>query len=147
MKATLYMRKPFFAIGFTVTEENMETLARWCKGQVQQDEERAYIWVPAENARHRSQTEANIGDTILKSRREDRRKGGDRFIFKIYRAEWLDKEFDSVDRDEMAFLLDDEIDDVNEADPSPAPRSSARPGPRGRGIPGQQSNVTPLRAI
>lgn len=121
---TIYMRKQFPVRGRTVTEENLAEVAKWCGGQALEDDGRHYIWVPAENARHRSQTEANIGDTILKSRRDDRRKGGTRFIFKVYRPEWLEKEFDVMDPEIVAFLQDeaDTAEEVHEAGPSPAPR-------------------------
>lgn len=128
MKDTIYMRKQFPTRGRTVTEENMAEVAKWCHGQVQEgDDGRQYIWVPVENARHRSQMEANVGDTILKSLREDRRKGGKRYIFKVYRPEWLEKEFEVVDPKIIEFLQDEEDEEEDEAGPSPSPR---QPMPR-----------------
>lgn len=108
MKDTIYFRKQFPTRGRTVAQDNMAEVARWCGGEVQVEGNRHFIWVPVENARLRTQREANIGDTILKSRREDRRRGGDRYIFKIYRPEWLEKEFDKADPDIIAFLREDD---------------------------------------
>jgi hypothetical protein len=123
MKDTIYMRKQFPVRGRTITAENMHEVAEWCGGQVNQKEGQSYIWVPAENARQRSQTEAHIGDTILKSRREDKRRGGNRYIFKVYRPEWLAKEFDAMNPEDVAFLLGEEEE---EPDRVPAPREAPR---------------------
>lgn len=104
LEATRYMRKPFFPEGFTVDGKNMEKVALWCNGRVVGNAEASFIWVPVENARRRIQSEAYVGDTILRSWR------GDRFSYKVYKPEWLQREFIVHDDLDSAFVPLDKIE-------------------------------------
>lgn len=104
MKATRFMRKPFYVMGIEVTKGNMDAVARWCEGHVIRDTDRPFIRVPVERATNRRQTEAYVGTWVTMSRQRDERS------FKVYTREWLDKNFIELADDELESL---EIEDGN----------------------------------
>jgi hypothetical protein len=87
LQATRYMRVPFFVTGHRVTEENMEAVARWCEGSIIETGNRRFIRVPIANVRNVKQTEAHIGDHVLKS------DFSGRFVFKVEKDEWIGQRF------------------------------------------------------
>lgn len=103
MKATRLMRKAFFAVGAKVTAENIEQLAEWCGGVVIDDDPaHPYIRVPVIRATSRKQTEARIGLWVTMTEHLGEPS------FKVYRPEWLEREFDIIDER----LPDDNIPDI-----------------------------------
>lgn len=86
----VYVRKPFYVEAVLVTEENMETVAAWCNGNVQTYKKNPdrYIKVQVANPRSSRQTRAYAGDWVLKAEGES---------FKVYRAEPFNKVFDKTD--------------------------------------------------
>jgi hypothetical protein len=72
-----YVRKPLYVDAVQVTEQNFETIARWCFGEVANIDEspvdmtqpvqpnRQYIRVRVNNPRLPRQTKAFVGDWIL----------------------------------------------------------------------------------
>lgn len=101
LEATRYMRKPFFVTGHQVTTENMRAVAEWCGGEICTIGDRVFIRVPILNVKNIKQTEANLGDHILKM------EFGGRFNFKIERDEWLTDRFVQV---EILLSLDDDLE-------------------------------------
>jgi hypothetical protein len=89
VKATRFMRQPFFIDGFKVTERNMAAVAQWCGGEVLKSEtdHRRFIRVPVDNPETSRHTEAYVGYWVLKSPR------GRRSSFKVYDEPWLLTEF------------------------------------------------------
>ena len=100
MKASKYMRTPFFAAGVQVTLENIEAVARWCHGEIiNRDTPRPFIRIEwtGKPTKNRNRFEAKLGYYILQI--------GD--SFKVYTQDWLDKSFLLVEDD-----VDLEIPDV-----------------------------------
>lgn len=64
-----YIRKPFPVQAVLVTEENMEELAAWCKGEILTERrdrtEKRYIKVPVKNNLSENQTKARSGYWLL----------------------------------------------------------------------------------
>lgn len=127
MKATRFMRQPFFVIGYPVTEKNIKTIAKWCQGQIITDDndKPLFIRVPVNRPLNRRQTEAYPGMWVLLSEDDRGEKS-----FKVYTYEWLMKNF---------YVFEGEIPDydiVEEAveDSGEAPR----------GIEGITNNLTSL---
>ena len=89
------MRVPFFVTGHQITEENMTVVATWCEGHIIEGSVGKFIRVPVDNPRRARETEARIGDTILKSKTPNRKP-----TFKIYPKHWLDGGF--IDMDNIA---------------------------------------------
>lgn len=117
MKATRFMRRPFFVRGFPVTEQNMEAVAQWCEGHVIETDEKRFIRVPVHNAKNIRQTEAHVGAWVLKSRYIGR------VSFKVYTEDWLNKDFVEAPDDT----------DEEEVIPDGPPRAIARRGEVGEG--------------
>lgn len=95
MKATRFMRQPFFVSGFKVTIENMEEIAKWCEGYVIREAERPFIRVPVDRPTNRRQTEAYVGTWVLISKQRGEKS------FKVYTEEWLLKNFFELPEDEL----------------------------------------------
>jgi hypothetical protein len=94
MKATRYMRKPFFVEGYQVDEDNMQLVAEWCQGVVIPGPPKDFVRVPVVGAKSARQSEARIGMWVLKSMQ------GGRNTFKIYSDEHLHATFVEVPGDE-----------------------------------------------
>lgn len=88
------MRQPFFINGYQIDEENMEALARWCKGHVVEDNGTRFIRVPVSGAKNEKQTRGYVGLwlTVSKLRGEP--------SFKVYNEEYLYKDFLEIPDDE-----------------------------------------------
>lgn len=93
------MRKPFICIGFEVTAGNMDTLARWCKGNVvREDVPEPFVRVPVSRATNERQTRAYIGTYIVLS------VFGKGNSYKVYKKEWLDETFLQLNDSAVAIL-------------------------------------------
>lgn len=60
-----YTRKPVHVDAIQVTEENIETLALWCQGNLINDGDGDYIKVDVHTPRNERQTQAFVGDWLL----------------------------------------------------------------------------------
>lgn len=101
MKIEKFARKPFAVEAVQVTEENMEEVAAWCSGEIRggSNPSNAYIKVKIYHAINKRQTQAFVGDWVLRMG-----KG-----FKVYLEGAMDKTFTPV-RDDVIRL---EVDPVN----------------------------------
>lgn len=90
MKATRFMRLPFFVLGHEVHEDNMVEIAKWCEGHVTRTDDRSFIRVPVDRPLNKRQTEAELGSWVLLSRQRGFNS------FKVYEREWLDRQFVTV---------------------------------------------------
>lgn len=87
MKTHKFARKPFYVDAVRISEENMEEVAQWCKGEIQVDpQEGRHIKVRVLRPMNERQTTAFVGDWIL--------DGGTGF--KVYTAKAFDKSFEKV---------------------------------------------------
>lgn len=106
MEFTKYVSKPRYVTGVKVTYDNIEEVAKWCKGQVRINKrklrddhgtktiEEQYIKVEVRNPLNDRQTMAFVGDHLLFS--EDR--GGS---FKVYHQRALEQGFDVVESEKV----------------------------------------------
>lgn len=101
MKATRFMRIPFFVLGHQVTEQNMDAIARWCEGHVIRDVAKPFVRVPVDRPTNRRQTEAYVGTWVIVSTRRGQRS------FKVYTQEWLVQQF--MEMPEGTFELEQDI--------------------------------------
>lgn len=62
-----YTRKQFHVKGIDVTEDNMEDVAKWTKGEIKEDEEGRYIDVPVHRPLNKKQKQARVGSFVLLS--------------------------------------------------------------------------------
>jgi hypothetical protein len=103
MKATRYMRKPFICKGFEVTDDNMDAIARWCKGSVVRDDvPRPFVRVPVLRPTNERQTRAYVGTHVIVSIFDGVKS------YKVYKPEWLLSTFfelDTWDGDEADDIL------------------------------------------
>lgn len=104
MSASYYIRRPFIVVGHKVTKENMAWVAQWCGGTVMTDKRRTFIKVPVERPTHDRQTEAWVGNHVVRSTFNERP------TFKVYTEDWLQKEFIEIEKG-----------DLGEADEYPTP--------------------------
>jgi hypothetical protein len=104
VKATRFMRQPFFVSGFKVTEGNMAALAKWCEGHIISTTNRPFIRVPVAHATNIKLTEAYVDTWILLSRR------GGRKSFKVYSEEYLTNNFFILADDNVDNFAVDELD-------------------------------------
>lgn len=65
MQTNRYNRKSFSVDAVQVTEENMEEVAKWCQGQIREENSRKYIQVRVVRPLTERQTKAFAGDWIL----------------------------------------------------------------------------------
>lgn len=92
METTKFVRKPFPVDAVRVTLENIDEVAAWCGGEVRlgagrpgrKVEIETYIKVPADRPLNEKQTQAYIGDWVLKAE-----TGG----FKVYTNRAMDNSF------------------------------------------------------
>jgi hypothetical protein len=94
-----FVRKPLFVEAVRVTEENFETVARWCFGRICNIDEtpvdmsldaeplKQYIHVRVQNYKNVRQTQAHVGDWILYTE-----KG-----YKVYTTKAFQTNFDLVE--------------------------------------------------
>jgi hypothetical protein len=95
LKATRFMRQPFFVMGYEVTLENMDEIAKWCEGHVIRDTEKPFVRVPVIRPTHERQTRGYVGTWVLVSKQRGEKS------FKVYTREWLEKNFFEVPDDEI----------------------------------------------
>ncbi len=91
VEVEIWERRPFYVEAVCVTDDNMETVAAWCKGRittVKSDGDARYIKVHVKNPMNARQTKAFIGDWVLKSRDS----------FKVYKEESFVKVFAKSDK-------------------------------------------------
>lgn len=75
MQTKKYARKAFFVEAIQVTAENMEEVAQWAEGEIQQDPEQSgtgpvnYIFINVERPLNDRQTKAYMGDWVLSAGR------------------------------------------------------------------------------
>jgi len=94
MKVQKYARKVFFVDGVEVTTENLEEVAEWCGGSVQQTkpkpeeglEAQPYVKVPILKYVNERQTKAFVGDVVTKSGNQ----------FKVYTGQAFRKSFEEL---------------------------------------------------
>jgi hypothetical protein len=80
-----YRHKPTYVQAVCVTAENMAEIAEWCKGNVlNNDEMKSYVKVPVIRAINERQTEAYVGDWVLKAGTS----------FKVYTPKGFEKGFE-----------------------------------------------------
>lgn len=103
MKIEKFARKPFVVEAVQVTEENMAEVAAWCGGEVRTADKKAnaYIKLGVYHAINKRQTQAFVGDWVLKMG-----KG-----FKIYLEKAMSKTFTPVPENAEDIRL--EVDPVN----------------------------------
>lgn len=67
MKTEKYVRKPFDVDAVQVTAENMEEVAKWCKGKIEttEDTKLPFIRVDVPRVLTEKQTKAFVGDWVL----------------------------------------------------------------------------------
>lgn len=93
------MRKPFVTQGFVVTEDNMEAIARWCKGNVVRENVPApFVRVPVSRPTTEKQTRAYVGTYVVVS------VFGNVKSYKVYKKEWLDESFITLTDEAVALL-------------------------------------------
>lgn len=86
-----YARIPFYVDGIQVTEENMEALAEFSRGDIRTDKDgRKYIKVPVQKPLGERQTMAYVGDHLLYSATG----------FKIFTDFAFNKNFEEVNEEE-----------------------------------------------
>jgi len=89
VKTEKFVRKSFPVEAIQVTPDNMEQVAKWCAGNIQEDGEkeghlsRTYIKVRVAYPINERQTQAYLGDWVLKSGRS----------FKVYNNSAFEKSF------------------------------------------------------
>lgn len=116
------MRKPFVSKGFEVTEDNMDAIARWCKGSVvRENVSRPFVRVPVSRATNEKQTHAYAGTVVVVS------VFGKVRSYKVYKREWLEESFieltDGFVKLAEAFAamategINEEDDELDEDDP------------------------------
>lgn len=96
MDTQKYARKPFVVDAVEVTAENLEEVAKWCGGEVRTKKQTGefteleydvqYIKVKVKRALNQRQTEAYIGDRVLKAGTG----------FKVYTAQAFFNSFEKV---------------------------------------------------
>lgn len=107
IKATRFMRRPFFVAGYKVTEQNMAAVAKWCQGSVVNETDRPFVRVPVTRETHERQTKAFVGMWVLVS--VQRGKKG----YKAYTEEWLELNFieviDEMDPKDMEIVEEEQV--------------------------------------
>lgn len=106
-----FSRKPFYVEGLQVTEENINEVAEWCGGEIQEstpkgdDKKVPFIKVNVRRPLHRRQTMAYAGDWILKA-------GSG---FKVYTEAAFDSNFDAVEEaPEELRVVDEKSEDISD---------------------------------
>lgn len=69
METQKFIRKPFEIEAVQVTAENMEEVAAWCTGLIQNEPKGHYIKVQVHYPLTPRQTKAFVGDWVLKSKK------------------------------------------------------------------------------
>lgn len=89
LKTQPYVRKPFSVAAVRVTEENIDRVARWCKGEVTKNSSGAkYIKVEVSRPLNERQTQAFVGDWVLSAGNG----------YKVYTNKAFEQSFDPANR-------------------------------------------------
>lgn len=67
LEVVRYTYKPLFVDAVRVTKDNMEEIAAWCQGTIEGSADRPYVKVNAIRAVRFRETQAFVGDWVLKS--------------------------------------------------------------------------------
>lgn len=96
LTTTRFVRKPFEIEAVRVTADNIEQVAKWCKGEIRSREKSKtrYISVEVERPLNERQTMAYIGDWVMYAG-----KG-----FKVYNNTAFENSFDPVLNDQVRAL-------------------------------------------
>lgn len=81
-----YARKPFEVEAVQVTATNMEEVAQWCDGSVQQENGNTFVKVNVARVLNERQTKAFIDDWVLKAGNG----------YKVYTPKAFSKSFDKL---------------------------------------------------
>lgn len=85
LQTSKFIRKPLLVEGLQVTEDNMETIAKWCGGEICETvSKRNFIKLETKPSPMTRQNMAFAGDWVLKSE----------MGFKIYSKRAFDRTFD-----------------------------------------------------
>lgn len=95
IKPEKYMRKALYVEAVQVDDSNMEDLAQWCSGRIEQTANNPqegkvatkFIRVPMTNAFNDRQTQAFVGDWVIRSARKN---------FKVYTETAFPRAFDKM---------------------------------------------------
>jgi hypothetical protein len=82
-----FVRKPLFVNAVEVTTENMEAVAKWCKGMLINGVDANYIKVRVHRATNERQKQAHVGDWVLKLGTG----------YKVYEAATFGRDFEKVE--------------------------------------------------
>ena len=102
IETTQYLRKPLYVSAVRVTDENFEEMARWCQGDILQDdtngnENRPYIRVRVHNPKSPRQTKAFVGDWLLYTERG----------YKVYTNRAFHESFNEAGNEAVAYPRDE----------------------------------------
>lgn len=86
LKTHKFARKPFYVDAVRVSEANIEEVAEWCEGEIQENSDGRYISVKVHRPLTERQTQAFLGDWVLFA-------GSG---FKVYTPKAFDKSFEKV---------------------------------------------------
>lgn len=86
LKTHKFARKPFYVDAVRVSDANIEEVAEWCAGSIEEDEEGRFVRVKVHRPLTERQTKAYVGDWVL-------RAGSG---FKVYVPKAFDKSFEKV---------------------------------------------------
>lgn len=87
LKTHKFARKPFYVDAIRVSENNIEEVAEWCKGEVvRNDTDQTHIRVEVNRPLNERQTQAFIGDWVLFAGTG----------FKVYMPKAFDRSFEKV---------------------------------------------------
>lgn len=130
MKATKFMRIPFFVSGYEVTKDNMDELAKWCEGHVVRgDGDEPFIRVPVVRPTNKKQTEARLGMWVIVSMVRGEPS------YKVYSKEWLLTQF---------YMMPDDAFDALDAAVIEPPSIPATQEPQAHSCTPDRTNVRPL---
>lgn len=65
MQTAKFTRKPFEVDAVQVTDDNIDEVAKWCQGEVKEEDNRPYIKVRVLRVIDERQTKAFVGDWVL----------------------------------------------------------------------------------
>lgn len=95
-----YVRKPFEVEAVEVTEETMDEVSAWCRGNIKTDaHERPYIKVRVARALNERQTKAYVGDWVLYAGTG----------YKVYTQKAFNKSFEPLD---MVFYSEEPVEEL-----------------------------------
>lgn len=99
IETTRYIKKALYVEAVRITKDNLEDIADWCQGEIQQDEvpgkgTKKFIRVRVHNPKNSRQTKAHIGDWLLYTDRG----------YKIYTNRAFCQSFDQAPEETLEFV-------------------------------------------